>query len=108
MCNIDENFCGVSAFTTSSTTGIYSGWKKSFRIISIIIIIIFLIELTHRVEGVQVHVFYPLLNNDSAVSAQIFWTALPAQVQPSFYDALVRTADEDMTDITVRQREHNN
>ena len=89
----------MSTFTTSSTTGTMNEKYFSFNHNYL-----FLTGLTHQVEDVQVHVFYPLLNNYLVVSAQIFWTALRQKVQYSFYDVRVRTADKDMTNITVRQR----
>ena len=57
----------------------------------------------NQVENVMVHEYYPILNSTEILSAQIDWRALSASLQLVSYDVMVRTADSNLENITVRK-----
>ena len=56
----------------------------------------------NQTENVRAHVYYPLLNNQDIISAQIIWTSLPSGIsQPTSYEVQIFTADADRLHIEV-------
>ena len=55
----------------------------------------------NQVQNVRAHVYYPLLNNQSVISAQVIWTSLTSILQPTSYEVQIFTADADKLHIKV-------